>query len=264
MYNNLRSLLIGRVYTSADLAYYNQGRILPDAIAVNVDSSIDSVLLPAMAAAQDDLSQVKNMTRRAIKMSVYLIAPLMMLMTFCAEPLVRLVLTEKWLPCVPFLRICCITYMFYPIHTANLNALKAMGRSDLFLKLEILKKIVGLVLLLITYRISVMAMGYSLLVASALSQLINSWPNKRLLHYSYLEQLRDILPSLLLAVLAGGCAGLVGLLPLPDLVTLVLQILLGLALYVASSAALKLDTFAFLWDVVKPRLLKKPWANSED
>lgn len=264
VYNNLRSLLIGRVYTSADLAYYNQGRILPDAIAVNVDSSIDSVLLPAMAAAQDDLSQVKNMTRRAIKMSVYLIAPLMMLMTFCAEPLVRLVLTEKWLPCVPFLRICCITYMFYPIHTANLNALKAMGRSDLFLKLEILKKIVGLVLLLITYRISVMAMGYSLLVASALSQLINSWPNKRLLHYSYLEQLRDILPSLLLAVLAGGCAGLVDLLPLPDLVTLVLQILLGLALYVASSAALKLDTFAFLWDVVKPRLLKKPWANSED
>lgn len=93
-----------------------------------------------MAAAQDDLSQVKNMTRRAIKMSVYLIAPLMMLMTFCAEPLVRLVLTEKWLPCVPFLRICCITYMFYPIHTANLNALKAMGRSDLFLKLEILKR----------------------------------------------------------------------------------------------------------------------------
>ena len=79
-----------------------------------------------------------------------------------------------------------------------------------------------------------------------------------------LEQLRDILPSLLLAVLAGGCAGLVDLLPLPDLVTLVLQILLGLALYVASSAALKLDTFAFLWDVVKPRLLKKPWANSED
>lgn len=102
VYNNLRSLLIGRVYTSADLAYYNQGRILPDAIAVNVDSSIDSVLLPAMAAAQDDLSQVKNMTRRAIKMSVYLIAPLMMLMTFCAEPLVRLVLTENGCPACRF------------------------------------------------------------------------------------------------------------------------------------------------------------------
>lgn len=264
VYNNLRSLVIGRVYTSADLAYYNQGQYVPNTIAVNVDSSIDSVLFPAMSAAQDEPTLVKDMTRNTIKMSVYIIAPLMMAVAFCAEPIVRLFLTDKWLPCVPFLRICCVTYMFYPIHTANLNAIKAMGRSDLYLKLEIIKKIMGLTLLLITYRISVMAMGYSLLVSSVLSQLINTWPNWKLLNYRYLEQLMDILPTLLLAVSTGFCMWLVGLVHLPDLVMLALQIPLGLAVYLTGSALLKLDTFEFLWNVVKPKLQKKPWADNEE
>ena len=264
VYGNLRSLLIGRVYTSADLAFYNQGEIAPNAVAVNVDASIDSVLFPAMSAAQDDMPMVKDMTRRAIKMSVYLIAPLMMAIAFCAEPLVRLVLTEKWLPCVPFLRIFCITYMFYPVHTANLNALKAMGRSDIYLKLEIIKKIVGLTLLFITYRISVMAMGYSLLVSSVLSQIINSWPNWKLLDYHYTEQLRDILPNILLAVFMGGCMWLAGVFPLPVLLSLAVQVLVGIGVYLAGSVMLKLDTFDYLWNVVKPKIQKKPWANNED
>ena len=264
VYGNLRSLLIGRVYTSADLAFYNQGEIAPNAVAVNVDASIDSVLLPAMSAAQDDMPMVKDMTRRAIKMSVYLIAPLMMAIAFCAEPLVRLILTEKWLPCVPFLRIFCITYMFYPVHTANLNALKAMGRSDIYLKLEIIKKIVGLALLFITYRISVMAMGYSLLVSSVLSQIINSWPNWKLLDYHYTEQLRDILPNILLAVFMGGCMWLAGAFPLPVLLSLAVQALVGIGVYLAGSVMLKLDTFDYLWNVVKPKIQNKPWANNED
>ena len=93
-----------------------------------------------MSSVQDSKDRVKNMTRRAIKTSTYIMAPLMMGLAFCAEPIVTLILTEKWLPCVPFLRIFCVTCMFYPIHTANLNAINAMGRSDLFLKLEIIKK----------------------------------------------------------------------------------------------------------------------------
>ena len=264
IYNNLRSLLIGRVYTSADLAYYNQGQMLPDAITNNVDSSIDSVLFPVMSAEQDDASMVKDMTRRAIKMGVYIISPLMMAIAFCAEPLVRLILTEKWLPCVPYLRIFCVAYMFWPIHAANLNALKAMGRSDIYLKLDVPKKILDIVLLLITYRISVMAMAYSLWVANGVSHIINSWPNRKLLNYGCLEQLLDILPNVLLSVFTGGCMWLVSLARLPDLMTLIFQILLGLAVYLAGSALLKLNTFSFLWDVVKPKLQKKPWADNEE
>lgn len=150
VYTNIRSLIIGKMYSSSDLAFYNQGDKLPNVIVNNINTSIDSVLLPTLSKEQDDKERVKNMTRRAIKVSTYIMSPLMMGLAFCATPIVEIVLTEKWLPCVPFLQIFCITYMFFPIHTANLNAIKAMGRSDLFLKLEIAKKIIGTVLLVST------------------------------------------------------------------------------------------------------------------
>lgn len=134
IYNNLRNLIIGKIYTSVDLAYYNQGDKFPKVIVTNINTSIDSVLLPSMAEEQDNRERVKSMTRRAIKTSTYIMAPLMIGLLFCAEPIVKLILTEKWIPCVPYLRIFCCTYLFWPIHTANLNAIKAMGRSDLFLK----------------------------------------------------------------------------------------------------------------------------------
>ena len=139
VYNDLRQLIIGKKYSSGDLAYYNQGKKFPQLIVTNINTSIDSVLLPTMSKAQDDMAAVRSMTRRAIKTSTFLMMPAMIGLAVCAEPLVQLILTEKWLPCVLFLRIFCITYAFYPIHTANLNAIKAMGRSDLFLKLEIIK-----------------------------------------------------------------------------------------------------------------------------
>lgn len=250
VYSNLRSLLIGKIYSSADLAYYNQGDKFPVVIVSNINASIDSVLLPTLSDVQDNHIAVKNMTRRAIMTSIYIMAPLLMGLAFCAEPVVRLVLTDKWLPCVPYLRIFCVTYMFWPIHTANLNAIKAMGRSDLFLKLEIAKKVVGMILLLVTMRISVIAMAYSMIVSSISSQIINSYPNWKLLGYSYLEQLRDILPSILLAVVMGGCVSLFSFLPLGNLTTLLLQILLGGAIYLVGSAFFKLESFEYLLQTI--------------
>lgn len=256
IYSNIRSLIIGKMYSSADLAYYNQGKQFPYVIVTNINTSIDSVLLPTMASVQDDSKRVKAMTRRAIKTSTYIMAPLMMGLAFCAEPIVRLVLTDKWLPCVPFLRIFCITFMFYPVHTANLNAIKAMGRSDLFLKLEITKKIVGMILLLSTMWFGVMAMAYSLLISSVTSQIINSWPNRRLLNYRYLEQLKDILPAIILAVFMGCCVSLISLLHLSTVITLLIQIPLGAVIYVVTSAILHLESFEYLVDTIKP-LLKR-------
>jgi O-antigen/teichoic acid export membrane protein len=256
VYNNLRSLIIGKVYSSEDLAFYNKGQAWPSLVVSNVNSSIDSVLLPTMSAVQDSAGSVKGMTRRAIKTSTYVMAPLMMGIAFCGTPLIRLILTEKWLPCVPFQIIFCITYMFYPIHTANLNAIKAMGRSDLFLKLEIVKKIVGLIALAITVPISVMAMGYSLLFTSVLGQIINSWPNRKLLNYGYLEQLKDILPGILLAVAMGFCIYPIQWLGLPDIVTLLISVPLGAAIYIGGSILFKLESFQYLWGMVKPIIIK--------
>lgn len=257
VYNNLRNLIIGKFYSSADLAYYNQGDKFPKLIVTNINNSIDSVLLPTLSNAQDDRECVKNMTRRAIKTSTYIMAPLMMGLVFCATPVVRLILTEKWLPCVPYLQIFCITYMFWPIHTANLNAINAMGRSDYFLKLEIAKKIIGMILLISTMRFGTMVMAYSLLVSTVTSMIINSWPNKILLGYSLKEQVIDIFPGILLSLFMGIVISTIRLLALPDLVTLVFQITLGVLIYVGLSVIFKVESFEYLWNMVKSVLKKK-------
>lgn len=256
-YNNLRNLIIGKLYSSSDLAFYNQGDKFPKVIVTNINTSIDSVLLPTMSMEQDDPERIKQMTRRAIKTSTYVMAPLMMGLAFCAEPVVRLILTDKWIPCIPFLRIFCITYMFWPVHTANLNAINAMGRSDWFLRLEIVKKIVGLIILLSTMWFGVMAMAYSLLLSSVLSQIINSWPNRKLLGYGYLEQVRDFAPGILLAVAMGICVYFIGYLSLPMGMILLLQIILGAIIYMAGSAILKLEEFEYLLGMIKSFIRKK-------
>ena len=255
-YNNLRNLIIGKMYSSTDLAFYNQGDKFPKIIITNINTSIDSVLLPTMSNSQDDRERIKQMTRRAIKTSTYVMAPLMMGLAFCAEPIVSLILTDKWIPCVPFLRIFCITYMFWPVHTANLNAINAMGRSDWFLKLEIIKKVVGLTILLSTMWFGVMAMAYSLLLGSVLSQIINSWPNKKLLNYGYLEQVRDFAPGILLAVIMGICVYFIGYISLSVIFKLIIQIVSGALIYIAGSAILNLEEFQYLLGMIKSFMKK--------
>lgn len=251
VYMNLRNLIIGKMYSSADLAYYNQGDKFPKVIVTNINTSIDSVLLPTMSNVQEDHARVKSMTRRSIKTSTYIMAPLMMGLAFCAEPIVRLVLTDKWLPCVPYLQIFCITYMFYPIHTANLNAIKAMGRSDLFLKLEVAKKTIGMILLVSTMWFGVMAMACSLLFSTVTSMIINSWPNKKLLNYSFREQIQDILPAILIALLMGAAVYAISLFRLPDIAIIFIQIPLGAMLYIVFSIMFKLEE----WDYLKRLML---------
>ena len=256
VYSEIRQLIIGKFYTPDNLAYYNRGQQFPALFVGNVNNAIDRVLLPTMSKEQDDKGRIKSMTRRAIKTSTYIMAPFLMGLAFIADTVVEVILTEKWLECVPFLQIFCIVFMFYPIHTANLNAIKAMGRSDLFLKLEVIKKGVGIVLLLSTMWFGVMAMAYSMLVSSITSQIINSWPNRKLLQYGYLEQLKDILPSILLAVFTGACAGLIGMLDLPLGFTLFAQVALGAEIYIIGSAALRLDSFDYLRRLLKSVLKK--------
>ena len=252
VYNNIRQLIIGRFYSSEDLAFYNQGVKYPQFVVGNINTAIDSVLLPAMSKEQDDQNRVKAMTRRSIVTSTYIMAPIMIGIAVTAEPLVNLLLTDKWLPCVLYLRIFCITYMFFPVHTANLNAIRAMGRSDVFLRMEIVKKIVGLSLMFSTIFISVEAMAYSLLLTTIISTVINAFPNKTLLGYSWSEQMRDILPGIMLAVVMGGCVYPLQWLELSDIAILCIQVILGMGIYIGGSALLKLDSFQYIYGLVQP------------
>ena len=263
IYNNLRSLIIGKLYSSSDLAYYNQGCKFPKAIMNNIDTSIDSVTLPTMSNVQDDKERVKQIAKNSIKMSTYVMAPLMIGLAFCAETIVKLILTDKWLACTPYLRIFCIVYIFYPIHTANLNAIKAMGRSDLFLKLEIVNKIIGMIILLLTINHGVLAIAFGLILSNALSLITNSWPNNKLLNYTCIDQIRDIVPSIALAFFMGVCVKSIELFNLSTIVTLLIQIPLGVIIYIAASAILHLEPYEYLMDVVRSILKRNEEKHRE-
>lgn len=251
-YNNLRQLIIGKLYTTDDLAFYNRGEQFPSMLISNINTAINSVLLPSMASEQDDRARVRAMTRRSIRVSTYLMMPVMTGLAVCAEPIIRLFLTEKWLPCVPFLQIFCFAYAFQAVHTTNLNAIQAMGRSDLFLKLEIVKKVVGLIVLLITMQFGVMAMAQSHLYMTFIGQIINSWPNRKLLNYSYGEQFKDMIPQIGLSLAMGAIVYAVGMvLPLNDWQMLLVQVPLGVAVYLAGSVLFKLESFQYLLAIAK-------------
>lgn len=256
-YKQLRSLIIGKKYTSADLAYYNQGDKYPSLIVTNINASISSVLFPTMSKYQDDKEKVKQLTRRAIQVSSYLMWPLMIGFSVVAEPLITIVLTDKWLPCVPYVRVFCFCYGLYPIHTANLQAINAVGRSDLFLKLEIVKKIIGIITILISMNSGPLVMVYSLIVTDLLATIINAFPNKKLLNYNYIEQLRDMIPSFIMAVIMGIIIYPIIFLNFPIVILLAIQIFTGFIVYIAESFITKQPSFIYLVGLLKKGKEKK-------
>ena len=253
LYQDIRSLVIGKKYNADMLGYYNRGKQFPQFIIGGINGAVQSVLLPAMSAEQDQKTQVKQLMRTSITISSYIIFPMMAGLAGVAAPLVRLLLTDKWLPCVPFLQIYCFTLAFYPVHTSNLQAINAMGRSDVFLKLEVIKKTVGMAglvfaLVLFDSPIAIAATG---VVTGMIGCFVNAAPNKKLVGYSYFEQMRDILPPFLVSISMFAVLLLLQLLPLGALALMLLQVAAGVVMYVAVSAAFKLEGFTFLLDMIK-------------
>lgn len=251
LYNNIYDLIIGKKYTTSDLAYYNRGKQFPYAIVSNVNGSISTVLLPAMSKKQDDRMVVKDMTRRAILISSFIMFPMMIGLAIIAKPLVLLILTEKWLECVPFLQILCFSYALWPIHTANLQAVNAIGRSDIFLKLEITKKIVGIVILIITIPMGLYAMAFGQIIAGIISSFINAFPNKKLLNYSYIEQIHDLCPIIFISLIMGVLIYPILYLPFGNLQIILLQCIIGVVVYFLLAYIFKIDTFKYIFSILK-------------
>lgn len=244
-WNELRTLIIGKKYTKDDLAFYNKGMEYPKYATTAINSSVDSVLLPVMSSEQEDLGRVKAICRRSIKTSSFILWPAMIGLAACSKSFISVILTDKWLPSEPYLIIFCIVYAFYPIHTANLNAIKAVGRSDIFLILEILKKMFSLVIVLITMWFGVWWLAIGCLIDCVLGQVINAWPNKKLLNYSYIEQLKDIFPVLLLSAFMGVIVYLVNYINLSSVLTLIIQVSIGMIVYIAGAYIFKFESLFY-------------------
>lgn len=253
LFGNLYGLIMGKIYNQRILGIYNRGEQFPKIIVTNLGAAIQSVLLPAFAKQQDDVGQVKNMARKAIQVSSYTVLPMLIGMMAVADSLVLALLGEKWMVCVPYLQIMCIAYCFYPIHITNLQAINAMGRSDIFLKLEIMKKAVGIAGLFIGVHFGAIVMISIKAFVDFICIFINAWPNKKILGYSISHQWKDMFPALCLSGFMGVLVYGVGFV-LPGVwLKLILQILVGMAVYVALSAAFHVESFYYLVDIVKKK-----------
>ena len=250
VYEDVRSLIIGKMYSPDDLAFYNKGKQFPQLAVSNINSAIESVLFPSMSMEQDNIERVRSMTSRAIKVTSYIILPMMFGMSVCAEPLIGLILTDKWLECVPYMRIFCFGLAIVPISLANLNAIKAIGRSDIYLKLEIIRKSINTVSLLGLMWFGVKAIAYSYLLNCVINLIINAAPNKKFLNYGYLAQIKDLIPATLLSGFMAVMTYSVVFLHLPYWATLLIQIPVGIGIYIAGSILFKVDSFQYIISVL--------------
>lgn len=252
LYADFRSLYIGKLYTADDLAFYTRGKQFPYLLTDNVNASISGVLFPAMSSCKDDVEEVKGMTRRAMKTSAYIISPMMFGLAAVAEPVVLLLLTEKWLPCVPFLQILCINCALTPLQSANLQAIYALGRSDVALRLNVIKKTFGFVMVVVFARISVLAMTWAGVATGFFSLVVNTYPNRELMGYGIWEQLRDVIPSWLLSGAMVVLVRQVALLGLPLIAELGVMIVVGVGSYVGLSVLFRVESFRYLLNTIQP------------
>jgi len=192
LYNDIYSIVIGKIADLTMLSYYNRGKTIPNLGMGIINSTIGSVMFPAFAEIQNDREKMRLLAKRGLKNIMFAVIPALCLLFILADPLVRILFTEKWLPCVIFLKLSCVMFFFWPFHTMNLQIIIACGRSDVFLILEIIKKIQAVLVILLTYRYGVVTMVAAGAFMGLISMIENSWYNRKLVGYAPWQQLWDV------------------------------------------------------------------------
>lgn len=254
-YNNLYALLIGKFYTRADLAFVKKGSHVPSLFFNAVDGTLSRVAFPALAKMQDDPDRMRGAMRRMITCSSFVVFPVLTLMAVLARPLISIVYGDQWLPAAPFVIITSLALVFRPFETINIQAINARGRSDIFLKLVLLRRIVGLVVMLTTLRIGIIPfMVASAIVYGPLGVIINSLPNLRFLKYSIVMQVCDILPFAALSAVLAGIVACIGLVPMDPRILVAPQAIVGLSTYLVLAVLFKMRPLAEFATMLLPRV----------
>lgn len=235
IYNNIYPIVIGKFYNPAQLGNYSRALGWAQLPSANITSILQRVTFPVLSAIQDDTLRLQNSYRRLLKLSAFIVFPLMMGLAAIASPLIRVILTAKWDGCVLYLQILCFALMLYPIHAINLNLLQVKGRSDLFLRLEIIKKIIGVVILIITIPLGITAMCLGMVFSSIICLIVNTYYTSRFIDVGLLTQLKDLRIILINSLVMGG--GIYILTSFIDVegLKLVMGIVIGFLLYFIGS-----------------------------
>ncbi len=263
LFLNLRSLFIGRLYSVADLGFFNRGKQFPQAVMDGINGTIQSVLLPVYAKHQDNQTKVISMLRQTIRISVFLIFPLMCGLVAIATPLVQVLLSSKWLLCVPFIQIFAFSYMCQPSQIASTQTYTALGDSSTPLKLEFIRKGLEISFLLLSLPFGVKMIAWSSLAAGIGACLITFYPNHQLLQYNFGDQMKDIIPALLLSSAMAGIMWSVGSLLQSSLIKLIIQIIIGVVSYLALAKIFKMQAYNFLWQLISDFIFSNREKNYE-
>lgn len=250
-YNDFRQLVIGKRYSAADLAYYEKAYTFPRYLVTVVNNSMDSVIFPVMSRSQDDQETLLNLAKKTVKLSTYIMFPLMAGLFACADTVVKIVLTDKWLSCVPYLRAFCFVCAFWSFSTANQNVLKALGKSDILLILEFIEAIINVSILIISMQYGVFAMAIGWCISVVLDQIVVSIPNRKYICYWYPSQLKDILPNLLITIIMVLVVWPLSTLKMNEYIRLFTQMFTGIGIYFAGAAITKNESFTILLEYVK-------------
>lgn len=257
LYNNIYPLVIGKKYTSSDLAFYSKGDTFARLPSVTITNVLALVTLPVLSDIQNEDERLQVSYRKFISLSAFVVFPLLIGMAAVARPMVILLITEKWEECIIYLQILCFSLMWYPIHALNLNLLKVKGRSDLFLRLEVIKKIMGLVILFITLPMGIVYMCIGSVISSFVCLFLNTYYTGKLIHVGFYEQMKDVMPSLFYSISMGIIVWLVTQIFHPIWLQLICGFLVGVGYYFCIAKMLKSKDLEFLFVIYNENIKTK-------
>jgi O-antigen/teichoic acid export membrane protein len=251
-FQNIYVVVIGKLFLATYVGYYFFAQQIQKIITQQLTNSVQKVTYPALSTIQDDDEGLKNFYRKIIQVVTFVLFPSLIALIVLAEPLFSILLKDRWLPAVPYLQLLCVAGLFYPLHSINLNIIKVKGRSDLFLYLEVIKKIMLSIVLVISVNFGIFGILVGQIVSSVLSYIPNSYYSVKLINYSVSEQLNDFIPVLLLSICMGLLMYFIGLLlPFGDIIHLVVPGLLGVIFYVVSNYLLKTSASIYVLNLIR-------------
>ncbi len=253
IFDNIFIIIIGKYFSPAQVGFYTRAETTKQLPLSNIFNSLDRITYPMFAEIQNDDIRLKRVYKQLLQMVLFIVAPLLIFVAVLGEPIFRFLFTEKWLPAVPYFQILCVTGILYPLHAYNLSILNVKGRSDLFLKLEVIKKIVIVITILVTIPYGILALLYGQVFISLVSFFINSHYSARFIHYPALHQLRDVLPVIIIALLSGAviyAVDLWGLYDYMDFVRILFGGLSGIIVYLGLAYFLKFRSLNDLYNLI--------------
>lgn len=251
IYNNIYTIVIGKCFHSSALGVYSRADGLAQFPSSNITGVLQNVTFPVLSSIQNDEERLAIGYKKLLRLSAFVIFPLMVGLAAVADPFIRLVLTDKWEGTISYLQIICFSMMWYPIHAINLNLLIAKGRSDYFLKLEVIKKIQGVIVLCVTVPLGLVVMCYGRIVGALISLIWNTYYTKKIIDYGYLQQMKDLMHILIHALLMGAITSYVVSIAATLWLKLIFGVLIGMTYYLLGAYLMKFEEMQELILILK-------------